>query len=348
MPETPKPKRLPSAVLIAAAALAAALTGGGALLARYWPGAEPEASLSIFEPHAGGCAWSRYDVGRQFSDQVARFPADCQGVQTSFSPVSAEALVWFAAEGGAPQDVMLYRVDTSTGRMTKLQVPSVGDPETYAIDREGRILAFVTDQQVTVVGADTTNPMIEYDGQSFAASSFPEGVDVLVHAMVLEPDGAWKIVETRASRCCEGAAPGIRDLALAAAIRRDDSLRARQTSELLTTPGHFTQEGQDGDATWLAFKEPTWTYAYAFKALDARSPHATGDAKLASADGRRALPDFGFKATDVVQIMAQANLLLVTAWATGAEPHVYDMRTGTLAYSSKVAQGVVFWPSRQP
>jgi hypothetical protein len=75
---------------------------------------------------------------------------------------------------------------------------------------------------------------------------------------------------------------------------------------------------------------------------------ATGVAFFA-ADGRAyRIPGFTFGPNDVLQIMSRAAYLLVTDWATGTEPHLYDMRAGQLVYSSQVAVSTTFWPFFHP
>jgi hypothetical protein len=58
------------------------------------------------------------------------------------------------------------------------------------------------------------------------------------------------------------------------------------------------------------------------------------------------LPGFAFSPTDAVAWSARRAYLLAVERLTGMAPHLYDMTTGQLVWSSTVAHAVSFWPAR--
>lgn len=329
---------------------------------QIWPARRrgSQLSLSLFEPHAGGCAWSRLDIESQRTEMIARFPADCQGVEVAWDLSGKEALVWFAPDGDAPQDVMLYRVDVAKGKPERLPLPELGETERYLFDRQGRVIAFTIDQQV-ILAADSSGAL-EFQGHTYQASTYQGGTDALVHALTLGDDGAWHLLETHASRCCESGAPGISTLLLYTKLRQDEDLWLRQSEAQLSTTERYPTirserlkdalrarlpqdlATEDAAGPWLAMTRAGWQQALIFRGLGKGGTRATGLAMFAHIDEAKPVPALSFAATDVVRLMSENHLLLITEWATGASPHLYDMRTGTLIYQSTVATGVVFWP----
>ena len=62
------------------ATLLAALAAVGWVVTSALKLADPPLWLSVFEPHAGGCAWYRMSVGGREEDEIARFAVDCPKV----------------------------------------------------------------------------------------------------------------------------------------------------------------------------------------------------------------------------------------------------------------------------
>ncbi len=327
--------------------------------------------LSVFEPHAGGCAW--YEQGPSDADekQVTKFSVDCSKVQVSWDLSGSAAVVWFPDDELASQDELLYLVDVSNRKTQRLLAAEPGEPTVYALGEDERILAFTENQQINVV---PQNPVdgdtgeqnaalpseIEYQGKRYPSSPYPEGQDVLAHALELR-GGVWQVTETKASRCCTEGAPGVTALNSYLNYLKDPRLEERQSARILAATGTFAEipatssvvtkareklkiDADASDAPWFSLKPAGWKKGIVFRATRTGDRHATGVAVFSEGEALQRIPGFTYRPTDVLQLMTRGKYLLVTEWGSGMQPHLYDMTTGQLLYSSSVATGVTFWP----
>lgn len=298
---------------------------------------DKEMKLSLFVPHAGGCAWYQADIDGKGEREVTRFTADCSRVTVTFSLGGDAALVWFPDDTLAPQDELVYLVDLRERKARRLPSAEPGEPMQYVFSAEGSVVAFTENQQINM-----------------------EPPDVLVQALELRGD-QWRPLETKPSRCCSEGAPSIRELDMYQALRRDPRVAERQSAELLTMPVRFDpldpasaavrglkalhgEAHAPTDAPYYEMLRKTWKEQLVFRATRTGDALATGVAGLSSASGVRRIPGFAFKPNDVLQLQASGRYLLVTEWGSGMQPHVYDMQTGQLLFTSPVAIGATFWP----
>ncbi len=327
--------------------------------------------LSVFEPHAGGCAW--YEQGPSDADekQVTRFSVDCSKVQVSWNLSSSAAVVWFPGDDLASQDELVYLVDVRNRKTQRVVSAEPGEPTVYAIGEDDRILAFTENQQINVVPRNLVDgatgeqnsavaSAIEYQGERYPSSSYPEGQDILAHALDLS-SGAWQVTETKASRCCTEGAPGVTALNSYLNYLKDPRLEARQSARILAATGTFAPipatspvvtraseklkiDAKASDAPWFSLQPAGWKKGIVFRATRTGDRHATGVAVFSEGEALQRIPGFNYRPTDVLQLMTRGKYLLVTEWGSGMQPHLYDMQTGQLLYSSAVATGVTFWP----
>jgi hypothetical protein len=346
------------------------LAVGGWIVAAALNLADEAVRLSVFEPHAGGCAWYDQGASADAERQVTRFAVDCSRVQVAWDLGGEAALVWFPDEELASQDELVYLVDVERRKAQRLAAADPGEPVLYAFSDDDRILAFTENQQINVVSAPTNDgsgddaaaptSTIEFQGQRYASSTFPEGQDILAHALVWNGSG-WQVIETKASRCCVEGAPGISALNSYQNYLKDDRLASRQSARVLTGRGNFAPVpstsgviaqvraklgigAEDSDAPWYSLQPAGWKKGLLFRATRSGDPHATGVAMFTDGTSPQRIPGFTFKPNDVLQLVARGRYLLVTEFGSGMQPHLYDMHTGQLLYSSPVAVGVTFWP----
>ncbi len=352
--------------LIAAAAAAILLLTVAAALWTFWPDrAAP--TLSVFEPHAGGCAWYRMAVNSRDQDLLSRFPVDCQNVQVAWAPQGHGALVWFSPEAAAATEVMLFAVDLDRHRFTRLPLPDIGLAEGgYTIDRSGTIIAYTIDDQAGN-GERGEGGTLVFNGQSFAPRTDTDGIDVLVHTLAWNGHG-WDPVETSASRCCADGAPGIRVLKHWRDSHQDLAMMFRQSSLVLAQDAGWREETDPtitaalqvqlqsgagdqprrGDLPWIRLARPEWPRTLVAQGFGHGSGRAMGTLFFAERRRLTPLPGLGFSSSDVVLAAVRQQYLLLTEWATGLQPHLYDMTNGNLLYASKVAASVTFWPDPLP
>ncbi len=332
--------------------------------------ADSALELSVFEPHAGGCAWYRQGTSGE-EKEITKFAVDCAKVQASWNLAGDSAVVWFPDDELASQDELLYLVDVRNRKTRRLVAADPGEPQLYAIGEDDRILAFTENQQINVVAgqaaegaesaAATPPPSeIEYLGKRYPSSTFPDGQDVLVHALDLS-SGSWQVAETKASRCCAEGAPGVSALNSYLAYLKDGRLAERHSARLLGAEATYVsipetssivQKVRDklklsvdaGEAPWFSLKPSGWKKGLVFRGTRSGARHATGVAVFSEGEALQRIPGFTYKPNDVLQLMIRGRYLLVTEWGSGMQPHLYDMQSGQLLYSSTVATGVTFWP----
>ena len=298
--------------LIVAVALILAAVAARAFFLEVWRSA-PVVRISYFEPHAGGCAWYRQELGTMEREALAVFPTDCNRPRAVIAEDEKAALVWFAGEQGGesplPLDVLVFEVDLGTGKSRRLPLPTPGETRELAYGDHRQPVAFTLDSEFELdAGADpgtASARAIAFAGKSYPLSEFPDGTDALAHALRLE-DNQWRVDETIATRCCVDGAPGIK------ALRSHEARRRREKSARLAA-------------------EPR---------------------RLVEGDPKREkishLPKFPFGARDALEISYAGDYELVAEGGTGARPWVLDARSGHVAYYGPLAASAAFWPVEGP
>lgn len=326
--------------------------------------------LSVFEPHAGGCAWYRQGPAGD-EKEITKFSVDCSKVQASWNLAGDSAVVWFPDDELASQDELLYLVDVKNRKTRRLAAADPGEPQLYAIGEDDRILAFTENQQINVVAGTPPEPAgeapagptpseIEFQGKRFPSSTYPDGQDVLAHALDLS-NGTWQATETKASRCCAEGAPGVSALNSYQAYLKDGRLAERHSARLLSGTATYASlpetsaivrkareklklADDEGEAPWFSLKPAGWKKGLVFRGTRSGARHATGVAVFTEGEATQRIPGFTYRPNDVLRLLVRGRYLLVTEWGSGMQPHLYDMQTGQLLYSSTVATGVTFWP----
>jgi len=225
------------------------------------------------------------------------------------------------------------------------------------------------------------NNFLEYAGEHYPVHAYPEGQDILVHAFTYDfKANAWRLTATTASRCCVDGAPGIAALSAYQTLRDNPRLSSRRSSKLLNfnaesslavsdlTPTVITDaqllaklnsNATDTKVTdtsrtargtthpppvWLRLQQSDWPQALLVQSTSGVPSRFSARIFFDNAPDLGKLPGFRFHQRDVLQIAARGKFVLMTDWATGTTPQVYNLRTKQLVYTSNVANAVTFWP----
>lgn len=365
------------------AALAAPLTlvGLGWLAMRFFRQEAP-LYLSVFEPHATGCVWLKFEVHSHRGEQLAVFPADCTSVQVTWSKDAARALVWFTPAGFASEEDMLYLVDLRRRTTWRLPRPPLGDAQTYRFAGDAEIVAFTENQQINLVPSSTdqgrqngAQEVLEFHGEHFAPLAEGPGQNALAHALRLRmsmPQASrhagrysfgmssdWQVIETVATRCCVEGALGVAALAMARRLPEtaSDSTQTTSATPLTESPNstkpdlgalfeHLSRLAPPSPAfAWFVLKRPTWHRSLVFRSALSSPPRVSGTLFFEAEGNVTPVANADFESSDILQTSDRGFYLLISEWQTGMNPHLYDMRTGRLVYAASVASSVSFWPA---
>jgi len=331
---------------------------------------EPAATLSVFEPHAGGCAWTRIEPTRNIEDSLATFRSDCDGVRNAWSPALDQAIVWFGTD---LDNLTAYVTKMDEKPPVELPLPKDSDLVLFAMGARGLPMAFTMSLE-PVVHRDETGHYIEYLGKRYDVHQSGDGIDVLAHTLAFSGDH-WKTIETSASRCCADSAPGItllegykqhvasdagaalsssEILAHAPKLEKTDPTLATQLEKSLppdtdTTVGHWARvvipeqlPNHKPAAAIIQYDVHIWLMTSG--ADDVAYP--TGHAQLVhrQTGALEPLPGATLDVRDQASFQLFDRFLLVVEGNTGMQPRLYDLSTGKLIWSSDLAHGVVFWP----
>jgi|GEM_PF-3504266 len=322
---------------------------------------EPAATLSVFEPHAGGCAWTRIEPVRNIEDALATFHSDCDGVRAAWAPSLDKAIVWF----GTDQDnVTVYLTNLDEKTPSELPLPGDSDVVSFALASRNLPLAFTMTME-PVVGHDETGTFIEAAGARYPVLAEGDGIDVLAHAFSLH-SGKWTLLETAASRCCADAAPGITLLNSYKQNVESAQAATLQSGEILSaTPEHtpmmdppivgklnsdLSNEFDRSTGFWgrIGGAGELEVFVWFIPAGEDETgvDYATGHARFYSKQTGEVspLPQAVLSAKDQATYQIHDRYLLVTEAGSGMQPRLYDMEKGTMIWSSDLAQGVTFWP----
>ena len=322
---------------------------------------EPAATLSVFEPHAGGCAWTRIEPNRNIEDALATFHSDCDGVRVAWGPSLNKAIVWF----GTDQDnVTVYLTDMDEKTPEELPLPADSDVVSFALAGRNLPLAFTMSME-PVVNRDETGTFIEFQGKRLPVVTEGDGIDILAHAFALESK-KWNPLETAASRCCADTAPGITVLNSYKQHVESDQAATLQSSEILsgtiagtavTDAGilqklnaDLSEEFDRSSGSWgkiaesEEFEVVVWFITGA--AEEQETTYATGHVRFLNkkTSDVKNPPGMVLSAKDQASFQIYDRYLLVTEATSGMQPRMYDLIKGSLVWSSDLAQGVTFWP----
>ena len=328
--------------------------------------AQPRVALSVFEPAAGGCRWSRVDATTGKRQVVATFPGDCRGARVGFSPRVDRAMVWFdpslgvlrvrasgiyreesAARSGAVApgavasgaSARWYRVALPAGRPVMLPPAPRGQLVEVGFGAKGEALAFTLEP----------SPTLEVDGRKLPV---PEGQGLPAIARAFRLDGRrWKIVETHVTRQGADLSTGIGVLALAADLGpRSQSLRSvRPEGKPVEDPAMLRRLHEfapdaipDDQNRWLRLATSRGDVFVWQTAVE--SVFSTG--RMAFREGERltAPPALGFGAADLVALALDGDHLLVAAYEDGSRPRLYDLARGATGPAFDDGCGASFWP----
>lgn len=231
--ETKQKKR----IIIAASACA--LTAGiyAMLQHQNQTGSTPNETgiaISVFEPHAGGCAWTKVDPFSHVDISLGAFHNDCDGIHVAWDQGITKALVWFSTDQDGSIAYLSHMNSTQPEDLPLSQAGITGDVISMAFSEDQAPLAFTNSLDLPVAH-DAQGDYIAFENQRYPLLQDHEGVDALVHTFKRE-GSKWTRIETMASRCCTDMAPGISTLKEFQKTTGTASGEMRNSQEILSPP----------------------------------------------------------------------------------------------------------------
>lgn len=282
---------------------------------------------------------------------VTTVPEECENASVAWSPDGAKAVLWFPSregEGEMPRP-RLREITIATGDAQPVEIPSMGSLSEIAYDPRGALIALT---ETEIPEKELATGQAVFDGSTFAIPREMDGLPILVHAWRRESAG-WKRFETKVSDTGWDLATGVRALAVAGTLGvrsgevLDQSLDGENVRDKALNARLDAAAGAVADdefTSWTVAKtplsrDPVYVLQEETEFVIPLATIVFGDAgKLVKA------PDLGIPGADPVAIQLQGPWMLVTRLNEGSAPHLYDLRTRTLAWRSDTAHVTTFWP----
>ncbi len=335
-----------------------------------------DSTLSLLEPHEGGCVWFRQDPVAQRRATVATVDGDCKGARLAWSQDQQKALLWFdpawvrtagdssptASPAGYPAEKTspgatprLYEVRIASGEVRPLPLPAV-EGELRDIGYQGTNVVALS---IRTLSPQEAQGPVTVDGQTIALPE-GEGMPALAYAYRLEKDGQYKRVEMKGTHQGAGLSEGIGALDAAAGLgtRSAELLDSQLSNEAEVTEEQSTrllplvpaplasavqESGMPDEVNWARSDTPSGA-VYVWRIVG-DSEHTTGHLVFEREGQLSGVKELGFTDGDMVSVTTQGPFVLVSAARVGTHPRLYDLRTGKLAFRSDTARAATFWPT---
>ncbi len=300
--------------------------------------AAPAVEVAWFEPEGARCGWYRGGPG-QPPTRLADLPEPCDG-SVAFALRGDDALV---------QLTHVWRVRLSTGAVTDLGAPPVGDLAQVGLDASGQPLAY------TLGGGTYTNPErfegpITFEGQAWSTAGVTEGLAVLAHAF--EWTDGWRRIESKVVSSGWDYAEDQRGLEAhrrLASIASEDLWREHVgDAERVEVDGAAlsailpVEEPQAGE--WHAVQTAGGRLAWWMIPVEWL---VTTQQVLREAGGTWApVPFEGWERFDTPSFQTRGGQVLITQW--GSRPRLMDVATGEVLWARPDARAATLWPPPEP
>lgn len=326
---------------------ATAVTPGGGVSKR----ADLAPILSWFETAGKDCAWVKGDPIAKTRTVIVTVPEECPNASVAWSPDDARAVLWFPSrepEGVTPRP-RLREVTFATGAAEQLDVPSAGALADIAYDPRGALVALTESE---IPEKEIESGKATFAGQTYAIPDEMDGLPVLVHAWVRETKG-WKRFETKVSDTGWDLATGVRalDVAKTLGARSSETLEAFVAGDPVKDAALEKKldaaagpAADDEFSSWYVLDRTLTPVPVYVLAEETEFSILLATIFLAEGETLTRLPGLGIAAADPVTVQLRGNWMLVTRLNEGTAPHLYDLRTRTLAWKSDGAHVTTFWP----
>ncbi len=298
----------------------------------------------------GTCDWLKIDPVTKTETLLASIDEVCDEIHVSWSHDLSRALLWMPMSYATDKPVPAKAWEMTIGKPDSKEMDLPKGIEEAGFDASGAIVALVAEE---LNDAEMKSGKIVRAGKTYQLEEGAEGLPILVHAFKRE-GSAWKISETKLSDTGWDLATGVGALDASRALGPrtstilftlgDAGFDAIEDTALLEKLRAAAPFDDEEFASWtqsktehgpVYFLEECFEISCAFRRVVFRS----GDTFTAA-------PGFAFTDSEPFEAFVRGPWLLAVT-PDGTKPHLWDLRTRTLAWESKEDGslfGVVFWP----